>query len=139
MVLTVERWNSSLPSRACWVYMYFVDLEKAPAPLEGSVEEAAEIWATRLVAILSLYERSESRVCVLGIKPRTHWRDYISRLAGGTSGPPRGPQEELESVTGEKEAGNTPLSFEENGWTSEFLLFISAHVLPEIIGGGAAL
>lgn len=26
---------------------------------------------------------------VLGIKPRTHWRDYISRLAGGTSGPPR--------------------------------------------------
>lgn len=95
VTLAVERWNSSLPSRACWgqfgplVYMYSVDLEKAPAPVEGSVEEAAEIWATRLVAILSLYERSESCVCVLGIKPRTHWRDYISRLAGGTSGPPR--------------------------------------------------
>lgn len=95
VTLAVEGWNSSLPSCARWgqfaspVYMYFVDLEKAPAPLEGSVEEAAEIWATRLFAILSLYKRSESCVCVLGIKPRTHWRDYISRLAGGTSGPPR--------------------------------------------------
>jgi len=40
-------------------------------------------------------------------RPRTHWRDYISRLAWERLGIP---QEELESVAGEKEAWGALLS-----------------------------
>ena len=47
-------------------------------------------------------------------RPRTRWRDYISRLAWEHLGVP---QEELENVAGERDVWNTLLGLaEENGW-----------------------